>query len=411
MEIETTETTLDRLNQLSEASASAREEVATLVAEVVALRGRLADAERKLEGVQVGRAQDVERVERLIGDRRFEGRLDGLEERLGAAQEAGQRSAERLEAFAADVSRLNRLESALDNVRRDVAEQLAAYIATFRSERAASEARHDRRAAESVESLREHTELIAGLSPIAERVEGLERSRKALEADAQRTTVEIETLAAERSSLADTIRRGVSDMANRTEALGVEALRQELGAWQARLEHQVITVEAAKTLAEDVRAKGEELLAAQRESAESQRVFEGRIDAAIGAVRRETADEWSSFIVQREREHEQASRALREELALRDAALQAAVAAVDERVTATGVEIERRRQVLETDLLDLRQMSHGAMERWRNGLDDLIKDSEASIPSDAKPHLVAERRRALRRSLRAARGARDEGGE
>lgn len=405
MEDETTETTLDRLNQLASAGAAVRSEVETLVAEVVALRGRLADAERALEAVQAGRAEDVERMERLIGQRQVEGRLDGLEERLGAAQAAGQRAAERIEAVAADVTRLNRFDAALDTVRRDVAEQLSAHVETLRAERTASEARTERRAADFAESLRSLADSVAALSPVTERIEALERARKGIEAEAQRNAAAIEAFAGERHALTDTLQRGVSDMANRAGELqgDVQGLRAELTTWQARIEHQVTTLEAAKTLVAEVRAKGDELLAAQREAAEAQRIFEGRVDATLAAVRRETADEWTAFMAQREREHEQAGRSLREELALRDEALREAIAAVDERFAALGVEHERGRQALETDIFDLRQMLLGALARWRDGLDDLIKDSEDSIPADAKPHLVAERRRALRRSLRAAR--------
>lgn len=406
------ETALDRLNQLAEAGATTRGEVATLVAEVVALRGRLDEAERQLAAVREARTLDIDRLERIVGERNFGERFEQIEERLVAALAAGQRTAERVEDVAAEMARFNRFDGALENVRRDVAEQIASHVESHRAERAVSEARQDRRIAEIADSLREHVAAVAEFSPLAERIDSLERSRKGVEDDAQRAVVAIEKLVAERSVLTDTIQRGVSDMKTRADDLGadVETLREEIGGWQSRIEHQVTVVEAAKVTAESMRASGEELLAAQREAAEAQRVFEERIDAALGEVRRESTDEWTSFMVQREREHEQSERVLREEFARRDEEVKRVEAAIDERIEAWRAEVERGRQALETDLLDLRQMLLGALSRWRDSLDDLVKDSEASIPSDAKPHLVAERRRALRRSLRASRDARDEDG-
>ena len=399
------ETALDRLNQLALASEKAADEITALRAALLALRGQLETVATQVAGlrdIQSANAEQMARIEhRLAGAER----LADLDTRLTAAQAAGERTADRVEALAADLARVARIEDGVEQLRRDAAAQMRAIEERAHAERAELDRRdaaHRTEVAAAFEQLRAGT---LAVDAATDRFAAQDRARQELHDAVGRLTARTEALAGERTALEDVTRRSEAAVAARIAALAqrIEDQHEVIGQWQARIEQQERTVHEARTIAAAADRTAEAVRDGERAAAEAARVFEARVESALDTFRQEASDEWQQHLALHDAERVQAERDRLQRAAERQAALDAALGAVEARLDALQRGLDDGLAARAEETLALYQQLAEAFASVRDAFVAGARVFEAPLPADAQPAMLAERPSALRRAMRARR--------
>ena len=289
-----TETALDRLNQLALSNEQAAVDITALHSALVAMRGHVDTLTTQLAGLRDIQTANADQIAQVAHRLTALDRLAPIEERLTAAQAAGERTSERVEALAADVARLGRVESGLGQVRSELADQLKQLEDRGRAAGVEQERRHESLATETAVALSQLRESLLTKDTANERFTAQDRARQELFDAIGRLTARVEALGSERTALEDVTRRHESAVAVRVDGLikRVDDLHELHQSWQARIENQERTVSEARAIGAGVERAAEAIRDGERVMAEAARVFEARVESSLDAFRQEATEEW-----------------------------------------------------------------------------------------------------------------------
>jgi len=369
------ETERDRLDQLAAAVAGSAEALGALSARLARLDGRMALLEGNIDKLMAAHADLAQTNERQTSE----------------------------------IGRLARMGAEIASVRSDVATTLD----ERREERdqAIKDVRReiDDRSRRQGEDLVQLGNRLDELERVAPRIEALENARPKTDFRLADIEIRLEALAGHRREIDELALRIETALRTRAEAQDgrIEALAAEFGPWRARIEEQSRVLQDARAIAKSVAQEAEALREAHHAATEAQRVFEARVDAGLDEMRRELADEWTAFHARRAAERSRALRVAEERESERDAALAEKLEALTTRIDGLQRESEREREALAGNVNAFRRTLRDALERWRDLLDEAVRETEGGIPTDAKPHLADDHARAVRRAVRARRAGDD----
>lgn len=405
------ETALDRLNQLALTSEKTADAITGLQAALTALRGQVETLSIQVTGlrdIQSANADQLAKIEHRLTAAERLGDLDG---RLAAAQAAGEKTADRVEALAAEMARIGRVEAGLEQVRRDAAAELRTIEDRAKAERAELDRRHAAQLTDTAAALEQLRAAMLPKDAAQERFTAQDRARQELLDAVGRLTARTEALAGERAALEDITRRSESAAAARIDGLAkrIDDQHDAIGQWQARIEHQERTVSEARAIAAGVERTAEAVRDGERAAAEASRVFEARVESALDTFRQEASDEWRQHLALHDADRVQAERDRLRRSGERQAALDAALEAIDARLDALRQAIDHGLAERAEETMALYQQLAESFAAARDAFVASARAFEAPLPADAQPAMLAERRAALRRAMRARReGAGDE---
>lgn len=406
-----TETPLDRLNQLAQSGEQAAADITSLHSAMVQLRGQVETLGAQLSGLREVQAENATLLGKVHHRLAALDRLSAAEDRIAAVQAAGERTAERVEAVAAELARIGRLEAGIGQIRTDMADQLRQLEDRGHAERTAQDKRHDALAGETAIALAQLRQTMLSLDHANERFTAQDRARQELFDSIGRLTARTEALAGERSALEDLTRRSDSAASARIDGLAkqIEAQLDVIATWQARIEQQERTVGEARRIAADVERVADGLRDGQRSASEAARVFEARVESSLDTFRDEAAEEWRQHLALHDAGRAQAERDRVQRAAERQAALDAAFADIDARLAALRTLIDDGLAERGEETMALYQQLAESFAAIREAFVTSARVFEAPLPADAQPAMLAERRSALRRAMRARReGAGDD---
>ncbi|MCC7019935.1 MAG: hypothetical protein IT332_09280 [Ardenticatenales bacterium] len=405
------ETALDRLNQLALSNEQAAVDITALHSALVAMRGHVDTLTTQLAGLRDIQTANADQIAQVAHRLTALDRLAPLEERLTAAQAAGERTSERVEALAGDVARLGRVESGLGQVRSELADQLKQLEDRGRAAGAEQERRHASLAAETAVALSQLRDSLLTKDAANERFIAQDRARQETFDALGRLTARVEALGGERTALEDVTRRHESAVAVRVDGLNkrVDDLHELHQSWQARIENQERTVSEVRAIGAGVERTAEAIRDGERVMAEAARVFEARVESSLDAFRQEATEEWRQHLAQHDAARVQAERERAQRAADRQAAQDELFSGFEARLqslqTALNDGLDRRGE----ETLVLYQQLAEAFAAIRDAFVGGARIFEAPLPAEAQPAMLAERRNALRRAMRVRReGAGDE---
>ncbi|MEO8083021.1 MAG: hypothetical protein ABI780_04310 [Ardenticatenales bacterium] len=406
-----TETSLDRLNQLAQSGEQAAADITTLHSAVVSLRAQVETLTAQLSGLREVQAESATLLGQVHHRLAALDRLSAAEERITAVQAAGERTAERVEAVAADLARVARIEDGVGQIRVEMVDQLRQIEDRGHIERAAQDKRHDALASETAVALAQLRQSAMTVDQANERFTAQERARQELFDGIGRLTARVEALGGERSTLEDITRRADIAASARIDGLAkqIEAQLETIAAWQKRIEQQERIIGEARQIAADVERAAEAMPVAQRSAVEAARVFEARVESSLDTFREEATEEWRQHLALHDAARAQAERDRVQRSGERQAALDAAFHDIDERLTALQAVIDAGLAERAEETMALYQQLAESFAVIRDSFVTAARVFEAPLPADAQPAMLAERRTALRRAMRARReGAGDE---
>lgn len=401
----TSETPRDLLNQLADRAGRHAVDLERLSGENTALRGRVEALEGQLAALRELQQDLVGRLERAVARTGGQERLDALDERLAAGHAAGLKTAERVEAVAAEVAALGRLATGVERTRADVAQQLAEH--RERTEQAVAQLderlRRDREgSSRGVDQLEAR---VARLAEATERLDGLERGRRELGDSLHRLGARLDAEAAERAKIQEGLRT-VQEHADQRIAQLAEVVREmqsSAAEWQERTQEQMAILRDARALADRMRGEAERLEQAQLTSARAQQAHEARTETRLATWRNDLDEEIVRFVARHDRERDQADREHLAREVLRDEAHAEARAELALRLDALEHDLRGRLAALVSEGLELRRRLGDWLVHERDGVQALLAELERGGQSEARPELADERRAALRRAMRAQR--------
>lgn len=406
-----TETALDRLNQLALTNEQAAVDITALHSALVAMRGHVDTLSTQLAGLRDIQLANADQITQVIHRLTALDRLAPIEERLTAAQAAGERTAERVELLASDVARLGRVESGLGQVRSELAEQLKQLEDRARAARVEQDRRHESFATETAMALERLRVDAATGDAVNERFTAHERASQELFDALGRLTARVEGLGNERTALEDVSRRHESAVAVRVDGLTkrVDDLQELHQLWQARIENQERTVSEARAIGAGVERAAEAIRASERMMAEASRVFEARVESSLDAFRQETVEEGRQHMALHDAVRVQSERERVKRAEDRQAAQDALAASTEARLLALQTALDEGLERRGEETLQLYQQLAEAFAAIRDAFVGGSRVFEAPLPAEAQPAMLAERRNALRRAMRVRReGAGDE---
>jgi chromosome segregation ATPase len=398
----------DSLDRLADALRRVTADLEAQNAAAVRLQGRLEALEAHLASTQAAQADLAVRLEQLARGAQAPPR-GHLDSQLEALRAGHSHTEERLERLADRVDTLGRLEARVAELRTELSRQIDAQDRALRTELATLA---ERRAADDAELGREIQllqERLNGHELYGGRLEMLDRRQGEVALAQQQLAVRAEDIAEQRTRLEDAMRRYEQQLEARVDGLSarVNELQEELAAWRQRIDAQDETLRAARTVADEVRTEAVRLQEAHHASAEAQRIAERRTADAVEAVRRESAGEWERFRAERRQDWERLAAATAERDAAQARAMASGLEAAERRAAALEAGLAAEHDHRTAALAALRTALELMLRRWGEAMSELeaALGERAASPQAPGP---AERRQALRRSLRARREAREE---
>ncbi len=362
---------MDRLDEMARVVRDLAAQVEALRANATGVQARLTTIEGQLAATLAAQADLAGQLEHVRLDRT---RLATLERSLGQLGEDRQRTIDQL---AADVRR-----TADEALRR-----MAGQLQQRSHELAALAMRVDALEKEAqFGTLAGQMDLLGQqLAALAVRLDEMQRERQAIEETARQRED-----------------RTAGRLADLQRQLGQQ--EQNVAGWQARIEAQSETVRQSQALAEQMAEEVRGLQRAQHELAEAQRVWREQLSGSLAERLASWESEWQAFLVQQE----QARR-------LRDghiSAMEATLRSLEERVVELAGQIQGQADAARQEAqahADALRASREELLRVVTAVHDrlgqVIRDWEADLPYEARPSVVEERRRALRRERRARQEA------
>jgi chromosome segregation ATPase len=335
-------------------------------------------------------------------------RLDGLDARVEGANSASLSTGERVESLRAEVKGLNWVEPALNRLQAE----MASTQATQRHDAAQAVSQLQDRLVSEIDRLGAElgrlTVRVEALQSLTPRLDALERERGAVARSISAVDARVDQIAAERTGFQEELRRTDQRGLQRLEELlePLKELQIEIDAWRGRIDQNAETVREVRTVADHMRAEVGEIRQEHHATAESQRVFEARVEGLLTAMRRESAEEWQRFLSQRDADWILLARANEQRDAAAEALradLDAAVARLAEVEAELPVGLARQVQALAELRRDLQQAFSG----WRESFTEATAIVEGIVGQGETAAALEERRQALRRTLRAQRSARE----
>lgn len=360
----------DPIGQLSDVTRDTVARLERLGAELVALRGRVVQVESRQEAGHAGTLDQGQRIETLR----------------------------------TEVGRLGRLESAISELHSEISRRLDAQQAESQAalQGLRSATTHDMERLGREAGLQQvRIEALEGLSG---RLDALHRERAALARAVAAAEERTATALEERQSLHEEHRRLEQRLGVRLEAVQTEVreLSTELAAWRGRLEGQEETVREARSLAKHLQEEMARMREDHRNAAEAARMFEQRVDGLLATFHRENTEDWARF--QRERGADWAQLGRDNEARdQRGQLLTDNVESILTRLDAVEQELRAGLGAGSEALTALRQDLAAALGNWRQALGEATEIVEHTVGQSETSASLEERRKALRRALRAQR--------
>jgi chromosome segregation ATPase len=219
----------------------------------------------------------------------------------------------------------------------------------------------------------------------------------------------METLAGERLAIEVAGRQRETRLQGHVDTLALEVaqLRAEMAPWPGRIDAQTETVRQARAVADEMREEVGRLERDQHELAETQRLWEGRIEGILAAQRGETEQVWRTFLTERGHDWQR----LQADISARDERLAEIAGRVEELATnlaAVRGAVEDVAADQAAAVLGLRRQLLDLVTRWRDGTTEIALAIEADLPYDEQPTVREEQRQAQRRAMRAHRASHED---
>jgi hypothetical protein len=303
------------------------------------------------------------------------------------------------------LTRVARIETSLASMRAEASAAIDERVAGFHSELAALRQAHERstseaaRAASQAAARLDSAETVLGSLDLAGRDSVLSREIVAVAQHLADLQHQVEELERKPPQVEPVTWARVDSMSERTDALA-----SAVAAWQARIEEQAGRVRAAEISAEKQATEAGLLLEAHHESVEAQRLSEARVEAALGRMAVEAEERWSMFLVERRHDWD----AIKAQLT----AVESAHERVAEEIVGLAVRLDAIEGSLASEsstrageLQEVRTALVAALEGLRQAFGDASDLVESGLPYEKRPEVLEERQLAIRRALRARRGA------
>jgi chromosome segregation ATPase len=371
-------------------------------------RPRAAGPVDPLHVVASSAKQSAERLETVTAELAVNrSRLDALEKELQGALSAALAAAERLERLRAELLRLGQLEGSLGELRDALAREHEARHREVKADVGALQTRLQGEIDRLGRQLGQQGSRIERVEALTGRLDTLERERGAVDRAFAAVDARLDALAAERPALVEELRRSEQREQTRLDGLAAQlrALEDVVGTWRGLLEGSSETVREARQVADHMREEVGRLRQEQHALAETQRVFEGRVEGLLTAQRNAWAEEWHRFHRERAAEWAMLGRANSARDAL-DQDLGGRLEALSERLSTLEREVGLGQAADREALAALRHDLVTALGAWRHSLAEATERLEEAVGHGETAAAAEARRQATRRALRAGRAGR-----
>lgn len=397
----------DREGQVEQIAAHSRELAAALERQAAALAdlvGRIDSLEARLGATQSAQQRSAERLERATVELDRGPELQSLADQMTALRGSQTQTAEHVERIAAQLGEIGRLDAAIRHLRDEMGARTETGERALRAEIATVAGKQAGDVSQLVRELHALRERVDELAPVQERITALDRRQSEETGARDRLSARIDELAGEKAEILEVFRRLDRHVEARIAGLDerVEEAGAEVATWRARLDATTEVVREARGVAEAMRAETDRIAEAHHATAEAERLFEDRVLALVADVRHDM----ERALEQMGHAWDQRWSALADANAERDRAVARLASDLTElagrleRLDAVAAERSREQAVT---VEALRRDVAAVLGRWHDALGAGIDIVEGALPEEERSAEAAERRDAVRRSLRAIR--------
>lgn len=394
------------LEQLTESSRRSADALATLAAEMAALRAEVGEIDGRVGELRKLQHAAAERFERVAAevDRMRAEPVGAQLEALRSSQTDAQAQLERLDG---QLRRVERAEASIARLRDEVGQQLEAREQILRTE-ILNQSRQRRDDGDALgRELRGLASRVDTALAQQQQLDALVFQRDAMQGELQALAARVEALGADGAERGEALRRSETGLSSRILGLDarMEAVETGLSGWQARLEQQLETVREAQAIAQRMQVEAEGLRRESHAAAEAWRVAEGRVDESLASMRKDAESRWERFLGERRNDREAHARQHADELRGVREAREQAVAELEQSLEALRQELQAGLSVTGRDLDEMKHRLSSYFRNLRAQIDETAEAFDTQLPSDDPSAVDPERRQALRRALRARRSA------